>query len=219
MMRSQPLRVNIACCTAISSGVPLVQPAADLRVLALVVLAHDHHVDVGRRRGRRAAIARPEAAAPGRRLTYCWKPRRIGISRPQSETWSGTPGKPTAPRKIASNFAELLEPVLRHHAAGLRVALAAPVERRPLEARSRSGGRPPRARACLRAPLPCRSRRRESPRSDASSGWISPVRSAPRAAGGVYLSRDSTRKAGGPALRPPRPAACAPRSGPAPIML
>ena len=28
--------------------------------------------------------------------------RRIGISSPQSDTWSGTVGQPTAPRKIAS---------------------------------------------------------------------------------------------------------------------
>ena len=41
-------------------------------------------------------------ARTGRRFTYCRKPRRIGMSSPQSETWSGTPGKPTAPRKIAS---------------------------------------------------------------------------------------------------------------------
>src|SRR5664279_3689678 len=40
----------------------------------------------------------------GRTFAYCWKARLMGISRPQRETWSGTPGKPTAPRKIASWF-------------------------------------------------------------------------------------------------------------------
>ncbi len=44
----------------------------------------------------------PGISRTGRRLTYCWNPRRIGISRPHSETWSGTFGKPTAPKKIAS---------------------------------------------------------------------------------------------------------------------
>ena len=38
----------------------------------------------------------------GRRFTYWCIERRIGISNPHSDTWSGTPGKPTAPRKIAS---------------------------------------------------------------------------------------------------------------------
>ena len=45
----------------------------------------------------------PSNSRTGRRLTYWSKARRIGISRPQSETWSGTLGQPTAPRKMASN--------------------------------------------------------------------------------------------------------------------
>ena len=64
----------------------------------------------------------PLRSRTGRRLTYWWKPRRIGISSPHSETWSGTPGKPTAPRKIASNARSWSSPSSRHHAAGLRVA-------------------------------------------------------------------------------------------------
>ena len=44
----------------------------------------------------------PLSKRTGRRFTYCSKWRRIGINRPHSETWSGTPGKPTAPRKMAS---------------------------------------------------------------------------------------------------------------------
>ena len=76
-----------------------VHPPADLRVLALDVLAHDDDVD--RRVRRRAGSVRP-AERIGRRLTYWSNARRIGISRPQSDTWSGTPGAPTAPRKIAS---------------------------------------------------------------------------------------------------------------------
>src|SRR5262245_57173263 len=45
----------------------------------------------------------PRSSRTGRRLMYWWKPRRMGMRSPHSETWSGTPGKPTAPRKIASN--------------------------------------------------------------------------------------------------------------------
>ena len=44
----------------------------------------------------------PGMSRTGRKLTYCRNWRRIGISSPHSETWSGTFGKPTAPRKIAS---------------------------------------------------------------------------------------------------------------------
>src|SRR5260370_251619 len=45
----------------------------------------------------------PSNRRTGRRFTYSSKSRRIGISRPHSETWSGTPGQPTAPRKMLSN--------------------------------------------------------------------------------------------------------------------
>ncbi len=44
----------------------------------------------------------PGMSRTGRRFTYCWNSRRMGTRSPHSETWSGTPGKPTAPRKIAS---------------------------------------------------------------------------------------------------------------------
>ena len=50
----------------------------------------------------RNGLFRPGSNRTGRRLTYWLKARRIGMSRPHSETWSGTPGQPTAPRKIAS---------------------------------------------------------------------------------------------------------------------
>ena len=93
--------MKTACWTASSSSVSLVEPAADLGVLALVVLPHDDHVDLGRRAvGERRADAAEEPDGP--RLTYWRKVRRIGMRRPHRETWSGTPGAPTAPRKIAS---------------------------------------------------------------------------------------------------------------------
>ena len=107
----------------------LVEPAADLRVFALGVLPHDHDVDIGR-----PAIlqrrSRPLISRTGRRLTYCMETAADRDQQAPQRTWSGTPGKPTAPRKIASKWPELIEPVLRHHAAGLRVAARTPVEAR-----------------------------------------------------------------------------------------
>ena len=54
------------------------------------------------RGGPASGLRTPVEQPDGRRLTYCSNARRIGMSRPQSDTWSGTPGAPTAPRKIAS---------------------------------------------------------------------------------------------------------------------
>ena len=44
----------------------------------------------------------PGISLHGRTEAYWSKPRRIGISSPQSETWSGTPGQPTAPSRMLS---------------------------------------------------------------------------------------------------------------------
>ncbi len=49
-----------------------------------------------------SGVRTPGSSLQGRRLTYWSKPRRIGINRPQSETWSGTPGQPTAPSRMLS---------------------------------------------------------------------------------------------------------------------
>ena len=55
----------------------------------------------------------------GRRFTYWRNVRRIGISRPHSETWSGTSGRPTAPRKIAS-----LRPRVSSASAGIMLPVS-----------------------------------------------------------------------------------------------
>ena len=44
----------------------------------------------------------PGSTRAGRTLAYWSKPWQIGRRRPQSDTWSGTSGAPTAPKKIAS---------------------------------------------------------------------------------------------------------------------
>ena len=97
-----------------------VEPPSDLGVLALVVLAHDVEVDVLRSPARRGDTM-PDSTRTGRRLTYWANLRRMGMRRPHSETWSGTPGKPTAPRKMASNSARrsrpsggIIQPSLRY---------------------------------------------------------------------------------------------------------
>jgi len=46
----------------------------------------------------------PGRTREGLTLAYWSKPWQIGSRRPQSETWSGTSGAPTAPKKIAWNF-------------------------------------------------------------------------------------------------------------------
>ena len=71
----------------------------------------------------------------------------MGISRPQSETWSGTPRMADGAEKNGVEGQELLEPVLGHHAAGLEIGLAAPVEVSARRARSQIAVRRSRARA------------------------------------------------------------------------
>ena len=83
----------------------------------------------------------PGISRTGRMLAYCWKLRRIGISRPQSETWSGTVGKPTAPRKIASWWRIWSSAVLRHHPAVLRRSSRSSTAARPTGSRGRTCGR------------------------------------------------------------------------------
>ena len=52
----------------------------------------------------------PGSNTTGRRLIYKSNSRLIGISRPHSETWSGTLGQPTAPRNMASCLERIWRP-------------------------------------------------------------------------------------------------------------
>ena len=52
----------------------------------------------------RSGLVIPGSTRAGRTLAYWSKPWQIGRRRPHSDTWSGTFGAPTAPKKIASNF-------------------------------------------------------------------------------------------------------------------
>src|SRR4029453_11119658 len=123
---------------------PAEHPPADLRVLALVVLAHDHHVDVRRptagerrpgplQKAHRSEIDVLMEAAPDR-----------DQETPERDVVRDT-RKSHGPEENRLERPEPVEPVFRHHAAGLGVALAAPLERRPLDgeaepAAGRGGG-------------------------------------------------------------------------------
>ena len=78
----------------------------------------------------------PGISRTGRMLAYCWKPRRIGISKPQREMLSGTRREPDGPKKDRVVPADLLQPVFRHHAAVLQIVVAAPGQLIPLEVES-----------------------------------------------------------------------------------
>ncbi len=101
-------------------------------VLALGVLPHEEHVHVGRPAPcERTGNAREAGARVGRsprgRAAGGWRG-----SIPQSETWSGTDGSPTAPIRQASCAAQDVEGVLGHHAAVLVPVGGAPGELGPL---------------------------------------------------------------------------------------
>ncbi len=101
MMRSVPLREKIDSCVANSSGVPpYMRPPTDEYSPSLFSRTTQKSMSPGLRLAR--GDGTPGMRRTGRRFTYWWKPRRIGIRSPHSDTWSGTPGKPTAPRKMES---------------------------------------------------------------------------------------------------------------------
>jgi hypothetical protein len=101
MTRSQPLRVKMDCWIAISSGLPRKRrPPISEYSPSLFSRTTSMSMSAGPRPA--SGDLTPFNSRTGRRLMYWWNSRRMGISRPQSDTWSGTPGKPTAPRKIDS---------------------------------------------------------------------------------------------------------------------
>ena len=173
----------------------LVRAAADARVLALGVLAHEEHVDVA---GPRPASAHgtPSSSRTGRTFAHRSSRWRIGRSSPQSVTWSGTSGRPTAPSRIASKPRGGLERIRRHHRAVRVEVVGAPREVVPLDLEpERVDDRAPRRRPRGRR------RHRRSLRCDASTagsfrarpGWESP--SARRARGKRATRRCSPRAA------------------------
>ena len=129
-IRSMPCRVKTPVCSATSCGVPDVQPAADAGVLALGVLAHADHVDVGAARGWRSGDVRPGSRRIGRRFTYWSKRCRSGRISSHTETWSGTAGRRSRRgrwRRTAASWSKASASIIRPCA---QVVVAAPREAR-----------------------------------------------------------------------------------------
>ena len=102
MIRSTPTRVKTDSCSTNSSGRPALcrPPIAEYSPSEFSRTMTSSSSSAFRPASTDVV---PGSSRTGRRLTYCWNARRSGISRPHSETWSGTPGKPTAPSRIPSN--------------------------------------------------------------------------------------------------------------------
>ncbi len=91
--------MNTASCTAISSSKPrLRRPPISLYSPSTFSRTTTRSIWSAPRTGEDT----PGSARAGRTLANWRNARRIGISSPQSDTWSGTPGQPTAPSSTAS---------------------------------------------------------------------------------------------------------------------
>ena len=96
-----PRLVKTASWIAVSSGSPwLKRPPTSLYSPSL--FSRTITRSMGRFAPSAKGLVTPSKERTGRRLTYWPNARRIGISRPHRETWSGTPGQPTAPSSTAS---------------------------------------------------------------------------------------------------------------------
>ena len=125
MTRSVPRRVKTDSWTASSSSVPWCR-RPPISEYSPSLFSRTITMSTSSGATSRRGDGMPGHSRIGRRFTYWRNARRIGISRPHSEMWSGTSGRPTAPRKIASLAPQGVERVGRHHAAGLDVVVAAP---------------------------------------------------------------------------------------------
>ena len=96
-----PVRVRTDCCETNSRSVPSnMRPPTEEYSPSVFSRTTKKSISAGVRFA--SGVRAPGMRRQGRRLTYWSNTRRIGMSRPQSETWSGTPGQPTAPRKMLS---------------------------------------------------------------------------------------------------------------------
>ena len=141
--------------------------AADRRILALGVLAHHPEIDVaGLAVGERARHAGHQTDRPQVDVLIEFAPEQYERA-PQRNMVGHPIGHADRAEIDRVVLADLLFPVLRHHAAVLFVIVAAgEVEIVQLAARSRIFSRPSPARARLPGRLPCRCRRRGSRRCD-----------------------------------------------------
>ncbi len=118
-----------------------IEPAADFRIFALVVFAHDIEIDVARR------------AALQWRIDPGEQPHRAQVdvllkAAPQRDQEApqrhmvGHVGMADGAEKDRIEQPQPVEPVGRHHLTGLDIGLAAPVEFAPFEREAKAPGRP-----------------------------------------------------------------------------
>ena len=130
MTRSQPFLVKMATWTACSSSVPSNDAPADGGVLALVVLAHDEVVDVA---GLAVGERRLEALeqAHGAQVDVLLEAAADRDQQAPQRDVVGHAGPADGAQIDGVVLGDLVEPVGRHHGAGLGEALAGPVEMVP----------------------------------------------------------------------------------------
>ncbi len=90
-MRSTPRRVKMVCCMAISSSVPSKMRPPTFEY-SPSTFSRTTQKSIAPGFAFFSGDSTPFSMRTGRRFAYCSKLRRIGISSPQSEMWSGTPG-------------------------------------------------------------------------------------------------------------------------------
>ena len=109
MMRSVPLREKTPFWMTTSSGVSLYSHAPE-PAYSPSEFSRMNVMSTSSGLTPTSGQGAPGRSFTGRTFTYSSKPWRISSSSFRSEMWSGTPGNPTAPRKIASNFASVFSP-------------------------------------------------------------------------------------------------------------
>jgi hypothetical protein len=97
MMRATPARVITETSVATSSGSPRCTrpptPAYSPSLFSRTITQSSSRAVTPRK-----GLTIPGRMRAGRTLAYWSKPWQIASRRPQSETWSGTPGAPAAPK-------------------------------------------------------------------------------------------------------------------------
>ncbi|OQC27438.1 MAG: hypothetical protein BWX71_01379 [Deltaproteobacteria bacterium ADurb.Bin072] len=107
--RLTPFLVNQPSWTAVSSWVPALSTApfpqyspSEFSLMTTKSISSDEVTFSGE--------SRPARSLMGLRLMYWSKPCLMGSSSPLIDTWSGTPGEPTAPSSIASHWERISRP-------------------------------------------------------------------------------------------------------------
>ncbi len=157
MTRSQPRRVNTASCIAISCRCRRRAGRRSRNTRPRCSRAR-RRSRCRPARGPSAASSTPASSRTGRRLMYCWKLPADRDQQPPQRDVVGHAGIADRAEKDRVERAQLVEPVLRHHPAGLARRSRSSSRIRAIRARSRSAAPPLPAPRCLparpRVPMP-----------------------------------------------------------------